>query len=135
MPKFNRGVHVHHKGYLRISAGPMRDELVHRVVAAALIGRDLKKDEEAHHLDGCRTNCRFSNLMVMGARDHGWVSARQAWFMRDKDRKEKLEWDDFMSEKAEEFQDEVTAARADGVPWRSARPDGGLQKEWDSSHS
>lgn len=135
MPKYQRGNHIHAKGYPRISAGPMRDQLVHRLVAAALIGRDLDKSEEVHHRDGNRLNCHWSNLMVMGGKDHGWVSAKQAWFMRERDRKEKLEWDAWMSEKNDEFVAEVREAKANGEPWQSGRVDGGMQAEWEAMHS
>ena len=82
---------------------------MHRMVAAALIGRDLDKSEEVHHLDADRKNCHFLNLMVLGQKDHSWVSSRQAWFMREKDKREKRDWDEFMSEKDTEFRDEVDA--------------------------
>ena len=109
----------------------MRDVLIHRAVAAALIGRDLNKSEEVHHRDGNRLNFHWANLIVMGQKDHGWVSARQAWYMREKDKREKKEWDEFMAEKENEFRDEVAEARAAGEPWRSARKDGKLQQEWE----
>lgn len=108
--------------------------MVHRLVAAAMIGRELTKDEEAHHLDGDRRNPRWNNLLVLGQRDHSWVSSRQAWYMREKDRKEKLEWDKFMNEKVEEFVEEVTEARANGKPWVNGRVDGELHTEWGARH-
>jgi len=132
MAKFNGGVVTHRKGYLRIKAGPLRDCLVHRIVAAALIGRDLDKSEEAHHLDANRLNCHWSNLIVLGNKDHGWVSAKQSWYMREKDRKDKLEWDKFMAETAADFTSEVQSARGDGVPWQMTRVDGELQVEWEA---
>lgn len=132
---FHAGVSTHHKGYLRIKAGPQRDQLVHRLIAAALIGRDLDKSEECHHLDANRKNCHFSNLMVMGSKDHGWVSAKQAWYMREKDKREKQEWDDWMREKDAEFIAEVSAARASGEPWQSTRVDGTLESEWNDRQS
>ena len=132
---FHAGVSVHKKGYLWIKAGPWRDCLVHRMVAAALIGRDLDKSEEVHHLDADRKNCHFTNLMVLGQKDHSWVSSRQAWFMREKDKREKAEWDEFMAEKDTEFRDEVNAARADGQPWQNTHVDGEMQSEWDARQS
>jgi hypothetical protein len=132
MPGFNGGTVTHRKGYLRIKAGPLRDCLVHRLVAAALIGRDLDKSEEAHHLDADRKNPHWSNLIVLGSKDHGWVSARQAWYMREKDKREKAEWYAWMNEVAAEFTTEVQNARADGVPWQMTRVDGEMQVEWEA---
>jgi hypothetical protein len=132
MAKFKGGTVTHRKGYLRIKAGPLRDCLVHRIVAAALIGRDLDKSEEAHHLDANRLNCHWSNLIVLGNKDHGWVSAKQSWYMREKDAREKANWDEFMKEKEKAFIAEITAARGEGVPWQMTRVDGELQVEWEA---
>jgi HNH endonuclease len=132
MSKHKHGTTIHAKGYLRIKAGPQRDQLVHRLIAAALVGRDLDKSEEVHHRDGNRKNCHWKNLIVMGSRDHGWVSAKQSWYMRQKDAVEKREWDEYMKGVAEEFVDEVAAAHADGVPWETTREDGELQVEWEA---
>jgi hypothetical protein len=132
MARYKHGVSMHAKGYPRLKCGPCRDQLIHRLVAAALIGRDLNKDEEVHHKDADRRNPHWSNLMVMGTKDHGWVSSRQAWYMRDKDKREKAEWDEWMKEKDTEFRDEVSAARADGRAWESTRVDGEMQGEWEA---
>lgn len=105
------------KGYPRVCAGPLRYEYFHRIVAAALIGRELKKDEEVHHRDNNKLNFRWSNLMVLGNHDHGWVSAKQAWFMRQKDKREKAEWDAFMASEGKRFDTEVAQAKADDVAW------------------
>ncbi len=37
------------KRYPRCTAGPLRHKYIHRIVAAALLGRELTKDEEVHH--------------------------------------------------------------------------------------
>lgn len=118
MGKFRHGITIKTtKGYPRVSAGPLRFEYVHRVVAAAMIGRELNKDEEVHHRDENKLNFRWSNLIIYGSKDHGWVSAKQAHFMRDKDRREKAEWDKFMKEESDRFHDEVAAAKAEGQAW------------------
>ena len=132
MPRYRNGTTIHAKRYPRVKAGPLRDQLVHRVVAAALIGRDLRKDEEVHHRDTNRLNFHFSNLIVMGNKDHGWVSAKQAWYMRERDRKEKAEWDAFMAEQATEFTNEVAIARGEGEAWQATTKDGMLQRKWES---
>lgn len=131
-PRFKHGVTIHAKGYPRCTAGPMRDVLIHREVASAMIGRDLTKDEQVHHRDTDRLNFHWRNLFVMGERDHSWVSNKQAWFMQERDRREKVEWDKFMAEKAIEFDVEVVEARKLGEPWQPTRRDGELEKEWEN---
>lgn len=127
--RMQNGVHIHSKGYLRIMSGALRNQYVHRIVAAAMLGRELDKSEQVHHRDADKTNAHWRNLFVMGEKDHSWVSARQAWFMQNKDEKEKAEWDKFMDERAEEFYQEVADAKTDGVPWECM--DGRLKREWE----
>lgn len=134
MPNYRRGQYTHVKGYPRMSAGPLRDCLIHRLVAAALIGRELTKDESVHHADGNKLNCHWSNLVVMGQTDHGWVSARQAWYMREKDRKEKLEWDSYMKEVADTFTEEIAEAKMSGVEWPGPE-DGSVRQGWENRSS
>lgn len=119
------------KKYPRVTAGPLRHQYVHRVVAAAMLGRPLTKDEEVHHADGDRRNFWFTNLIVMGGKDHGWVSAKQAWFMRNRDAKQKQEWDSFMEEEAAQFQNDVALAKSFDKPW-APLPDGELQQRWET---
>src|SRR5579863_790300 len=79
------------KRYPRVTAGPLRHKYVHRVVAAAMVGRDLERDEEVHHKDGDRRNFWFANLMILGSKDHGWVSAKQSWYWKQRDHRLKQE--------------------------------------------
>jgi hypothetical protein len=105
------------KRYPRVTAGPLRHKYVHRIVAAALIGRELTKDEQVHHKDGNRLNFNWDNLMVLGQKDHGWVSSKQVWYMKEHDILLKVQWDEYMDEEAKRFDAEVKAAKAEGVPW------------------
>lgn len=103
---------------------------MHRVVAAAMIGRDLKKDEEVHHRDEDRRNFHFSNLMILGEYDHGFVSARQAYFMKHiREVADKREWDTFMDDAASKQKEEITAARMNGESWEYT--DGHLEAKWE----
>ena len=99
------------KGYPRITAGPLRGQYIHRVVAAAMLGRKLRKDEQVDHRDHNRLNFSHTNLIIRGEADHGWVSAKQAWFMKQKDGKLKQEWDEFMAQKDDEQQLQVARAK------------------------
>lgn len=88
------------KGYPRFTSGPYRNRYVHRVVMALYLKRDLRRDEDVHHRDGNRLNFRITNLKVLGHAEHGWVSARQHFWMDFLDRKHKVEWDRFFADPA-----------------------------------
>jgi hypothetical protein len=70
LPKFRNGTYVNKtkakrrkvSKYLRISAGPLRGEYVHRIVAAAKIGRELTPKETIDHEDGNSLNDHWANL-------------------------------------------------------------------------
>lgn len=87
--------YIDDKGYPRIGAGPMRGQRLHRIIAAAKIGRPLTEDEDVHHKDGDKLNFAPENLQVMGHRDHGCVSAKQHHVLKGLDISLKEEWDAF----------------------------------------
>lgn len=118
------------KRYPRVTAGPLRNQYVHRIVAAALLGRGLTKDEEVHHKDGDRRNFWFTNLFVLGERDHGWVSSKQAWFMNNRDENLKKEWDEFMAEEAERFTASALHDKHSGKVHEAQ--DGQLEERWNN---
>lgn len=105
---------VDSKGYLVIKAGPDRDVRVHTLVAEAMLGRKLKPDEEVHHKDENKLNCRWTNLEVLGKKEHGAVSARQRWYLKEHDIQLKNEWDEYFDEgeRAGVAPAEVAAAKA-----------------------
>lgn len=74
--------HISTKGYPRFSGGPHRNKYVHQVEAEKMLGRPLRKDEEVHHGRGGKECFEHWNLSIMGTRQHGWVSAKQAFWMR-----------------------------------------------------
>jgi hypothetical protein len=77
------GYHVTAKGYPRFNTcGPRKGEYIHRYEAAKKLGRALTKDEMVHHHNGDKADFSHDNLVILGEEVHGWVSARQAWFMR-----------------------------------------------------
>src|SRR6202521_711659 len=114
------------KGYPRCTSGPLRHKYIHRIVAAALIGRELERSEEVHHKDGDRRNFNWDNLLVLGQKDHGWVSAKQAWYMKELDIKLKTEWDIFMKAEEKRIDAEVQACKAEG---RVYKVEDGTMKE------
>lgn len=122
------------KQYLRITAGSCRHEYVHRLVAAAMLGRELKKDEQVHHRNSNKLDARFANLFVLGERDHSWVSAKQSWYMKHiKEPADKAEWENFMAASAADQAREIAVAKANGVPWECV--DGKLEERWENRHA
>lgn len=93
---------MHGKGYPRVKAGPLRDQLVHRIVAAALLRRPLLPDEQIHHMDLDKTNFHWSNLLILSGADHAWLSNRYLLWERVGDYGTKQEIDMFVQEKAAE---------------------------------
>lgn len=75
----SNGTYVDDKGYLRISAGPLRGTRVHTLVAMAKLGRKLRHDEAVHHKDGNKLNPHPDNLEIMHLREHNALSIRQYW--------------------------------------------------------
>lgn len=69
-PHWKGGVSWNSDGYLKITAGPLRGVYVHRLVLEAKLGRPLRDDEEAHHIDGDRQNCRPENLEARPLHEH-----------------------------------------------------------------
>ena len=100
MGKFRDGTSVDSKGYLKITAGPLRGVRVHRLIAAAKLGRPLTKDEDVHHEDGDRLNLAPDNLKVMGHREHGAVSTKQHFYLKQHDIHLKNEWDEWFESEA-----------------------------------
>jgi len=135
MSKLGAGTtHKTTKGYLRVTAGPCRNEYVHRIVAEAMLGRELKKDEEVHHRDGDKLNCRFLNLLILGTYDHGWVSAKQNYYMTHiLEPREKREWDEFMNEYAAKQALAIAVAKGNKRP--IVIEDGVLQVAWEARES
>jgi hypothetical protein len=101
--KLTAGAYIDSKGYITICAGPLRGIRLHRIIAAAKLGRPLTRDEDAHHIDGNKLNFSPENLKVMGHAEHSCVSTKQHWYLESKDIHLKSEWDEFFeSEKGME---------------------------------
>lgn len=87
MPPYNRTVKRYSKDYPVMKAGPLRDCRIHREIAAVMLKRPLRKDE-----DGNKLNFRWTNLIVLGNAIHGAVSARQHWYLKQRYSREDAAW-------------------------------------------
>lgn len=96
--KRSTGCYVDSKGYLTVTCGPQRGQRVHRLVAERMLGRALRKDEDVHHRNGNKLDNRPENLEILGHRQHGWVTAKQHFWMRMLDIKAEKEWNEFFDE-------------------------------------
>lgn len=92
MAKFKGGTSIDTKGYLKFTAGPLRDMRVHIFVAEIKLGRKLLPDEQVHHRDLDKLNPHPDNLLILGKSAHGYVSNRQAWFLKNRERHELAQW-------------------------------------------
>lgn len=99
------GYRITAKGYPRFfSEGPRRGEYVHRYEAAKKLGRPLRDSEQVHHGRGGKLDFSHDNLTIMGEEEHGWVSAKQAFWMK------------FLDIKAEKlFYETITQLEREGV--------------------
>ena len=90
--KMKLGTWINEKGYPRMGVGPERGKYVHILIAQAALGRELKKDEHVHHIDGDTLNPKWTNLLVVGKDVHNAVSIRQYWYLKQKYAREDAAW-------------------------------------------
>jgi len=64
-------------GYIRIKAGPQRDKYVHKIVAEAMLRRELRDDETVDHIDGNKLNNHWENLQVLTLSTHAVLEAKR----------------------------------------------------------
>jgi hypothetical protein len=83
--KWKGGVRTNSDGYLQITAGPLRGKYVHILILEAKLGRKLRPDEEAHHLNCNRLDCRPENLeprAIDGPEGHRDRLNGRPWWVR-----------------------------------------------------
>lgn len=90
--------YIDDKGYPRIGAGPMKGQRLHRIIAAAKLGRALERDEDVHHRDGNKLNFDPGNLEVLGHKEHGCVSAKQHRYVKENDIEMEKDWNEHFAE-------------------------------------
>jgi hypothetical protein len=93
----NGRYHLTEKGYFRYHSSHHRNRYVHRVIVEQKLGRQLRKDEDVHHRNGVKTDNRLRNLQILSHTEHGWVSAKQHWYMKRKEETDKKEWEEYFN--------------------------------------
>lgn len=97
-PNWKGGVTVDDKGYLRITAGPLRNRRVHDVVMEGVLGRPLASHEDVHHKDEDKLNPHWSNLEVLDHGAHSQVTNGLKFNRRAALKAEKEQWKDWINE-------------------------------------
>lgn len=93
MAAFAGGTSTHSNGgYIKFTAGPLRNKLAHVEIAEAMLGRELRDDETVHHKDGNTKNPHWRNLKVIDVNTHNAVSNRQYWYLKQKFSREDAAW-------------------------------------------
>lgn len=68
-----KSTRINTNGYLEFTRGAYKGKMVHRVVMAEWIGRELFDDEVVHHIDGDKLNNNIDNLALMTFSGHGKI--------------------------------------------------------------
>lgn len=68
-----KSTRINTNGYLEFTRGVYKGKLVHRVVMAEWVGRELFNDEVVHHIDGDKLNNSIDNLALMTPSGHGRI--------------------------------------------------------------
>ena len=95
------GLHIDSKGYLVLTCGTHRKVRLHRLLGAFKMGRPLTKDEDVHHANGDKLDFSYENIVVLGHKEHGCVSAKQHHYVKTHDIHLKNKWDEFFEQEAE----------------------------------
>lgn len=72
----------HARGFVRFRFLPLQRSEAHRLIAAAVRGGPLRRDEQVHHVDGNRRNNRPDNLQIVGSVFHHVEKHSRAGGMR-----------------------------------------------------
>ena len=90
----NGGAYVDEQGYVRISCGPCRGQRLHRVRAAAMLGRELSSKVDVHHRNGNRLDFSDANLQVMSHGEHSSLTYYERQRMQQEDDFLRKQWED-----------------------------------------
>lgn len=77
-PNWRGGTSIMRNGYRQVRVNGKR-KYEHRLVMEEYIGRELKRDEQVHHLNHNRLDNRIENLEIIDAKKHASYHANVMW--------------------------------------------------------
>lgn len=80
-----KGYRITSNGYVEITRGVYKGNLLHRIVAEICLGRPLQDFEAVHHIDGDKTNNAPWNLLVMDKKEHVSMHRKKDYKNRKRD--------------------------------------------------
>lgn len=69
-------------GYVLVKVGIHEWEFEHRLIVEKRLGRELREDEQVHHVNGIRSDNRPSNLEVLSRTEHMRMHGKQGGAIR-----------------------------------------------------
>jgi hypothetical protein len=75
-----------------------------------MLKRDLLPSEDVNHKNQNKLDCHWTNLEVIDHKEHGYVSAAQAQFMRRKEEYERQQYEEHLKEEVEFDPEKLGAA-------------------------
>lgn len=66
------------RGYIYITTNDGRRMFKHTLIAEKALGRELKRNEIVHHINGNKSDNRNCNLLICDKSYHGWLEKRMA---------------------------------------------------------
>lgn len=64
-------------GYIRYRVSPSKYQLEHRYIMEKKLGRELKRSEHVHHINGVKDDNRIENLIVLNKSAHHSLHKRK----------------------------------------------------------